>query len=190
MKKLAKVSTAICEATSDESSSPGARSTAAAARLAAEDATVAAIGSAAARGVYGLRAVAESIEDRRDNSTRFIVIGRDAPERSGSDLTAVVFTIRKDQPGGLHQLIEAKEDCAVSSRTEVLARISYQRFFRRYLALAGMTGTAETEAEEFQKVALALSARATPALPIPAERLSGSILRKRAASETARPDSL
>jgi chorismate mutase/prephenate dehydratase len=81
-------------------------SIAAAARLAAEDSSVAAIGSAAAEAVYGLVAIAESIEDRRDNSTRFIVIGREAPERSGSDLTSAVFTIRKDQPGGLHQLIE------------------------------------------------------------------------------------
>lgn len=43
---------------------------------------------------------------------------------------------------GLHQMIETKEGCAISGRQETLARISYQRFFRRYLRLAGMTGTA------------------------------------------------
>ena len=43
---------------------------------------------------------------------------------------------------GLHQLVEAKEDCPISAQTETLARISYQRFFRRYLRLGGMTGTA------------------------------------------------
>ncbi|MEH6556783.1 MAG: DEAD/DEAH box helicase [Oceanicoccus sp.] len=43
---------------------------------------------------------------------------------------------------GLHQLIEIKEGCAVSKQRETLARISYQRFFRRYLRLSGMTGTA------------------------------------------------
>jgi len=43
---------------------------------------------------------------------------------------------------GLHQLIEAKEGCAVTAQREPLARISYQRFFRRYLHLSGMTGTA------------------------------------------------
>jgi preprotein translocase subunit SecA len=43
---------------------------------------------------------------------------------------------------GLHQLIETKEGCALTSRHAPLARISYQRFFRRYLRLAGMTGTA------------------------------------------------
>ena len=49
---------------------------------------------------------------------------------------------------GLHQLIEAKEGCAITSRTETLARISYQRFFRRYQRLAGMTGTAREVAGE------------------------------------------
>jgi preprotein translocase subunit SecA len=43
---------------------------------------------------------------------------------------------------GLHQLIEAKEGCGLSGRYDPLARISYQRFFRRYRRLAGMTGTA------------------------------------------------
>jgi preprotein translocase subunit SecA len=49
-------------------------------------------------------------------------------------------------------LIEAKEGCPVTTRTEVLARISYQRFFRRYLALAGMTGTAREAAHELWRV--------------------------------------
>jgi preprotein translocase subunit SecA len=43
---------------------------------------------------------------------------------------------------GLHQLIEIKEGCEVTGRRETLARISYQRFFRRYVHLCGMTGTA------------------------------------------------
>ncbi len=43
---------------------------------------------------------------------------------------------------GLHQLIEIKEGVEVSRQRETLARLSYQRFFRRYLRLAGMTGTA------------------------------------------------
>ena len=49
---------------------------------------------------------------------------------------------------GLHQLIEAKEGCTISAQKEPLARISYQRFFRRYLHLAGMTGTAKEVAGE------------------------------------------
>ena len=43
---------------------------------------------------------------------------------------------------GLHQLVETKEGCEITAQTETLARISFQRFFRRYLRLAGMTGTA------------------------------------------------
>lgn len=44
---------------------------------------------------------------------------------------------------GLHQMIEAKENCEITSQPITLARISYQRFFRRYLRLSGMTGTAK-----------------------------------------------
>jgi preprotein translocase subunit SecA len=54
--------------------------------------------------------------------------------------------------GGLHQLIESKEDCDLTTQTEVLGRISYQRFFRRYLTLAGMTGTAEEASRELWSV--------------------------------------
>ena len=53
---------------------------------------------------------------------------------------------------GLHQLIEVKEGCQLSSRHETLARISYQRFFRRYHRLAGMTGTAREVARELWAV--------------------------------------
>ena len=54
--------------------------------------------------------------------------------------------------GGLHQLIEAKEDCPVTAHTEILGRLSPQRFFRRYLALAGLTATARESASEFWSV--------------------------------------
>ena len=53
---------------------------------------------------------------------------------------------------GLHQLIELKEGCAVTPENETLARISYQQFFRRYLRLAGMTGTAREVASELWSV--------------------------------------
>jgi len=53
---------------------------------------------------------------------------------------------------GLHQLIELKEGCEATGRRETLARISYQRFFRRYLELAGMTGTAGEVATELWSV--------------------------------------
>jgi preprotein translocase subunit SecA len=53
---------------------------------------------------------------------------------------------------GLHQLIEAKEGCELTERRETLARITYQRLFRRYLRLAGMTGTASEVARELRSV--------------------------------------
>jgi len=53
---------------------------------------------------------------------------------------------------GLHQLIEVKEGCEVTRHKETRARISYQRFFRRYLGLAGMTGTAREVAGELWSI--------------------------------------
>ena len=53
---------------------------------------------------------------------------------------------------GLHQLIEIKENCDMTRRKETQARISYQRFFRRYLRLAGMTGTAREVAGELWSI--------------------------------------
>ena len=53
---------------------------------------------------------------------------------------------------GLHQLVEFKEKCDVTGRKVPIARISYQRFFRRYLRLAGMTGTAREVAGEIWSV--------------------------------------
>ena len=53
---------------------------------------------------------------------------------------------------GLHQMIEAKESVELSERTQTLARITYQRFFTRYLRLGGMTGTAREMARELAAV--------------------------------------
>ena len=66
------------------------------------------------------------------------------------------FTGRK-MPGrrwsdGLHQAVEAKEGVAIQEENQTLATISYQNYFRIYKKLAGMTGTADTEAEEFAKI--------------------------------------
>ncbi len=52
--------------------------------------------------------------------------------------------------GGLHQLIEAKEGVEITGRKETMARITYQRFFRRYARLSGMTGTGMELAGEFR----------------------------------------
>jgi preprotein translocase subunit SecA len=66
------------------------------------------------------------------------------------------FTGRK-MPGrrwsdGLHQAIEAKENVTVEEENQTLATITFQNLFRMYKKLGGMTGTADTEAEEFHKI--------------------------------------
>ena len=53
---------------------------------------------------------------------------------------------------GLHQAVEAKEGVKIASENQTLATITFQNYFRMYKKLAGMTGTAETEAEEFGKI--------------------------------------
>ncbi len=53
---------------------------------------------------------------------------------------------------GLHQAVEAKEDVKIESENQTLATITFQNYFRMYNKLAGMTGTADTEAAEFAKI--------------------------------------
>jgi preprotein translocase subunit SecA len=53
---------------------------------------------------------------------------------------------------GLHQAIEAKEGVKIENENQTLATISFQNYFRMYTKLSGMTGTADTEAEEFSKI--------------------------------------
>jgi len=53
---------------------------------------------------------------------------------------------------GLHQAVEAKENVVVKSENQTLASITFQNYFKLYSTLAGMTGTAATEAEEFRQI--------------------------------------
>jgi len=76
--------------------------------------------------------------------------------RSGEVVLIDEFTGRMT-PGrrysdGLHQALEAKEGVPVQPENQTLASITFQNYFRMYDKLAGMTGTADTEAEEFQKI--------------------------------------
>ena len=64
--------------------------------------------------------------------------GREMPGRRWSD--------------GLHQAVEAKENCEIEAETQTYATITIQNYFRLYTKLAGMTGTAETEAAEFKDI--------------------------------------
>ena len=64
--------------------------------------------------------------------------GRQMPGRRWSD--------------GLHQAVEAKESVKIERENQTLATVTFQNYFRMYKKLAGMTGTAETEAPEFEKI--------------------------------------
>ncbi len=76
------------------------------------------------------------------NNNEVIIVdeftGRTMPGRRWSD--------------GLHQAIEAKEGVTIQNENQTLATITYQNYFRLYKKLAGMTGTADTEAFEFQQI--------------------------------------
>jgi preprotein translocase subunit SecA len=53
---------------------------------------------------------------------------------------------------GLHQAVEAKEKVKIERENQTLATVTFQNYFRKYKKLAGMTGTADTEAEEFAMI--------------------------------------
>jgi preprotein translocase subunit SecA len=67
---------------------------------------------------------------------------------------------------GLHQMIEVKEGLDLSKRRDTVSRITYQRFFRRYLCLAGMTGTATEVAPELRSVCALDVLRIPPNRPV------------------------
>ncbi|MGH9354590.1 MAG: preprotein translocase subunit SecA, partial [Terriglobia bacterium] len=83
-------------------------------------------------------------------------LDRDYVVKDGEVIIVDEFTGRL-MPGrrwsdGLHQAIEAKEGVKIEKENQTLATITFQNYFRMYDKLAGMTGTAETEAAEFEKI--------------------------------------
>jgi preprotein translocase subunit SecA len=83
-------------------------------------------------------------------------IDKDYVVREGEIIIVDEFTGRlmfgRRYSEGLHQAIEAKEGVEVNRESLTLATISFQNYFRLYIKLSGMTGTAATEAEEFSKI--------------------------------------
>ncbi|MGO8736752.1 MAG: preprotein translocase subunit SecA [Terriglobia bacterium] len=83
-------------------------------------------------------------------------LDRDYVVKEGEVIIVDEFTGRL-MPGrrwsdGLHQAVEAKEGVKIEKENQTLATITFQNYFRMYKKLAGMTGTAETEAAEFEKI--------------------------------------
>src|SRR5689334_9412717 len=75
----------------------------------------------------------------------------------GAEVVIVAEFTGRLMPGrrwsdGLHQAVEAKEGVKIQRENQTLATITFQNYFRMYKKLAGMTGTAETEAAEFEKI--------------------------------------
>lgn len=81
---------------------------------------------------------------------------RDYVVRDGEVIIVDEFTGRmmegRRYSDGLHQAIEAKEGVKIQRESKTMATITFQNYFRLYTKLAGMTGTAATEAEEFEKI--------------------------------------
>jgi len=82
-----------------------AASTAKAAQLALEDSQAAAIAGSLAAPLYGLKVVASHIEDHLNNTTRFLVLGRQGAERTGEDKTSVLFIV-SHAPGTLFRVLQ------------------------------------------------------------------------------------
>src|SRR5437868_6773602 len=90
-----------------------AASTSHAAELASRNEGVAAIGTALAGELYGLRTLFENIEDNPDNETRFLVIGREPARQSGEDKTAIMFTTAH-KPGALAEVVDVFKENGIN----------------------------------------------------------------------------
>jgi chorismate mutase/prephenate dehydratase len=81
-------------------------STAAAAKRVAKDTSAAAVASELAASEYNLQFVERGIEDNKNNYTRFLVIAKDSPGKTGRDKTSIMFSV-KDQPGALYSILRS-----------------------------------------------------------------------------------
>jgi prephenate dehydratase len=80
-------------------------STSHAAKLASESMDIAAIASRESASMYGLEILDENIQDVNENFTRFIVIGKANPLRTGNDKTSIIIYLEKNRPGALYEIL-------------------------------------------------------------------------------------
>ena len=102
------------------------------------------------------RATSSTTSIRRCAPTRCSSCDVDYMVKDGEVVIVDEFTGRL-MPGrrwsdGLHQAVEAKEKVKIERENQTLATVTFQNYFRKYKKLSGMTGTADTEAEEFAKI--------------------------------------
>jgi len=91
---------------------------------------------------------------------------------------------------GVHQALEAKENVAIQEESRTMAEISYQNYFRMYSKLAGMTGTAATEAEEFHKIYKLEVVVITTNVPVIRKDYNDVVYRTEAAKYSATADDI
>jgi len=123
-------------------------STAEAAEMASRDETIGAVASPVAAELYGLRVVRSGVEDNKDNTTRFLIIGVDDVPPSGVDKTSLLVSTR-NQPGALFQLLSPLARNGISM-TRIESRPS-RRGMWEYVFFFDLDGHQEEE-----KVAAAL----------------------------------
>ncbi|MEW6054008.1 MAG: prephenate dehydratase [Nitrospirota bacterium] len=117
-----------------------ATSTANAADLASRDEKAAAIASELASEIYSLQFVERSIEDNKDNYTRFLVISKDFPKKSGKDKTSIMFSV-KNKPGALYDILEPFKKAKINL-TKIESRPSRRKAWE-YIFFADMEGHIE-----------------------------------------------
>src|SRR3979411_1553139 len=114
-------------------------------------------GWACTRNIYDLENIIEAHQINQALKAKALFMrDRDYLVKDGEVIIVDEFTGRT-MPGrrwsdGLHQAVEAKEGVKVQQEQKTIATITVQNYFRQYKKLAGMTGTALTEAEEFHKI--------------------------------------
>ncbi len=117
-----------------------ATSSADAADRASRDSESAAIASELAAEIYNLQFVEKSIEDNKYNFTRFLVISKDFPKKSGKDKTSIMFSI-KDKPGALYNILEPFKKAKINL-TKIESRPSKRRAWE-YIFFVDMVGHVE-----------------------------------------------
>lgn len=117
-------------------------STAEAARQACIDEEIAAIASEFASQIYGLKFVAKHIEDYKNNYTRFFVIGKSFPGKTGSDKTSIMFSLQ-DKPGALYNALKPFKDANINL-TKIESRPAKMRKWE-YIFFVDFTGHIEDE---------------------------------------------